>query len=281
MLLLALVSFITGAALSALWLKHRAGPGPENGTGEGAGPVALSQATLGVLQRLNGAVEIRFYSLLDKSTVPEATVKFAARVDNLLSAYETAANGKLKVSRVNSQAYADANAAVADGLKEFNSDKAPCFLGLTVSCGGQKETLASLAPEWEAALEGDVTRAITRVAEVAAALQPATAPAANTAALDAVKLSLTNVDAVSLDEGTRILREAALNEFSQATKEMEAKLKEAQQRVAAAGTNPATSEAAIRQLQQLQAEQTANLTEIAARAQQQVQALQQYKNAQR
>jgi len=282
MLLLAVVCFIAGAAMSALWLKHRErNAGSANSAAENAAPAALSETTLGVLQRLNGVVEIRFYCLLDKTVVSDSLQAFANRLDQLLSAYESSANGKLKVSRINSQGYANVNAAVTDGIKEFNSDKGPCFLGLMVSYAGQKETLALLAPEWEAALEADVTRAIARVAESGAGLPPATAPVANTPAFEAMKLSLTNLDAVSLEEGTRILREAALNEYAQAAKEMETKLKEAQQRVASAGTNPSTAEAAMKQLQQLQREQTAKLTEIAARAQQQIQALQQYKSVQR
>jgi hypothetical protein len=285
MLLLALVCFFAGVAVSALWLKHSPSHGANSANvgAEGAGTVPLSETTLAVLQRLNGPVEIRFYCLLDKSMVTDAVPAFANRVDRLLSAYESAANGKLKVSRINSQSYANVNAASADGVKEFNRDKGdPCFLGLTISFGGHKETLASLAPEWEAALEGDVTRAIARVAEAGEGLQPAVTPvAANSVVLDAVKLALTNLDAIPLEEGTRILREAALNEFAQATKEMETRLKEAQQRVVSAGTNASSTEAAMKQLQQLQAEQTAKLTEIAARAQQQIQALQQYKSVAR
>jgi hypothetical protein len=243
----------------------------------------LSETTLAVLQRLNSAVEVRFYCLLDKSTVADTVAAFANRVDQLLSAYESSANGKLKVTRINSHSYANVNAASADGVKEFNQDKGePCFLGLTAACGGQKELLASLTPEWEAALEWDITRAIARVAQAGAALQPAGATVAGqNPPLDALRLSITNLDSISLEDGTRILRETALNEFAQATKEMESKLKEAQQRVVSAGTNPSTAEAAMRQLQQVQAEQTAKLTEIAARAQQQVQALQQYKSVAR
>lgn len=282
--LLALACFIAGAAVAALWLKHSAGPGPNAGNQDGdGGPVALSEATLGVLQRLSGTVEIRFYNLLDRSTVPDATASFAGRVDRLLSAYESAGNGKLKVSRINSTAYSNVNDAVADGMKEFNSDKSPCFLGLLVSCAGQKETLASLAPEWEAALEGDVTRAIARVAEAGAGLQPAVFVARNSATLDAVKVSITNLDSISLEEGTRLLHESALNELAQVTREMETRRQDAQQRFAAAVTNQSRSgqEAARDELQRLQVEQTAKLQEIAAKSQQQVQAWQTYKNVQR
>jgi hypothetical protein len=273
-LMLAMACFVAGIAACALWVKHvhSSAAGPANTGTESPAAPALSETTLAVLQRLNSAVEVRFYCLLDKSTVADTVAAFANRVDQLLSAYESSANGKLKV-----------NAASADGVKEFNQDKGePCFLGLTAACGGQKELLASLTPEWEAALEWDITRAIARVAQAGAALQPAGATVAGqNPPLDALRLSITNLDSISLEDGTRILRETALNEFAQATKEMESKLKEAQQRVVSAGTNPSTAEAAMRQLQQVQAEQTAKLTEIAARAQQQVQALQQYKSVAR
>src|SRR5262245_61685391 len=101
-LLLGLVCFIAGIALSALWLKHSQSQGPDstNPGGQTEGAVALSETTLGVLQRLNGAVEIRFYCLLDKTSVSDAVAAFANRVDRVLSAYQSSANGKLKVSRI-------------------------------------------------------------------------------------------------------------------------------------------------------------------------------------
>src|SRR5689334_21299016 len=97
MLFLALACFVAGIAVSALWLKYSQSQGPvsSNAGAESAGTVALSEATLGVLQRLNGAVVIRFYSLLDKSAVSDTVMAFANRVDQLLAAYEAAAGGKL------------------------------------------------------------------------------------------------------------------------------------------------------------------------------------------
>jgi hypothetical protein len=284
-LLLALGSFIAGIALCALWLKHGPSQVYANKGGETAPAITLSETSLQMLQRLNGAVEVRFYCLLDKSTVSDSVFSFANRVAQLLSAYESAANGKLKVSRVDSQTYGIVNSAVVDGIKEFNSDKGnSCFLGLTVACGGQKEILASLAPEWEGALESDITRAIARVAEAGAVLQPAGAPlAGQNGALDALKLSITNLDSISLEEGTRLLRETALSELAQVTKEMDARRKEVQERLAAGGANPsrAVQEAARDELQRIQVEQTAKLQQIAAKSQQQLQALELYKKISR
>ena len=102
---------------------------------------ALSDSTKAVLQRLNSPLEIRFYSLLDPASVPDSLPAFAGRVDQLLSAYEQEANGKLKVSPLNTQSPANANAALADGIKPFNLEKGDaCFLGIAVASQARKES---------------------------------------------------------------------------------------------------------------------------------------------
>ena len=89
--------------------------------------------------------------------------------------------------------------------------------------------------------------------------------------------------AVSLEEGKKVLQEAALKDFTAAAKEMRAQIKEAEQRLAQAqqGGTEAERQAARAHLQQVQAEQTEKLKEIAARSQAQVEAFEQLKAAAR
>ena len=94
-----------------------------------------------------------------------------------------------------------------------------------------------------------------------------------------VKRALPNVAAVSVAEGTRILRETTLKEFAAAADEMEIRLKEAQQRAtqAQSGGSAADQQATVKQLQQVQLEQAEKLKEITARLSARIAALQQLK----
>ena len=282
-LVLAFLSVVV--ALGAVWLyraaQHR-GP-TSNGEPGGPQPVALSDTTLAVLQKLDSVVEIRFYSVLDPASVLQPLMSFASRVDQLLSAYQQAAGGKIKLTRFDSQSNLNPNAALADGVQAFNLDKGEaCYLGVVLVSKGRKETLSHLSPEWEQALEPDVTRALIRLVEATRPAAAVVAPSApNTNTVQEVKALIPNLGAVSVEEGTRILREAALKDFTAAAKEMEAQVKEAQQRLtqAQSGGSDADQQAAIKHLQQVQAEQTEKLKQIAARSKAQIDALQQLKAA--
>lgn len=273
-----LAFFAAGIALSALWFMRAPAQGPA--VPQSAGPPALSAATEAVLQHVASPVEIRFYSLLDPASVGESGREFSGRVDQLLAQYEQAAGGKIKVVRVNSISAAAANAAVADGIKPFNMDKGEaCYLGIAVVRGGQKETLSSLAPEWGQALESDLTRAIARA--VGGDPPAASAPSADTATVDRVKRLIPNLDSVSVDEGTKVLRQSSLAEFKQAVEEMQAKVKEAEERFlqAEADQSEAGQEAARKELQQIQADHVARLRRLTAISQTQMSAFQQIKGA--
>jgi hypothetical protein len=284
-LLMALLGLGAGLALGAVWFHQ-----PETSSGATAAlpthdASGLSDTTRNVLQRLHAPIEIRFYSLLDQATASEPLRALSGRVSTLLKAYESAANGKLKITQISSPTYANNNAAAKDGVREFNGDQGnPSFLGIAVVRGEARQSLAWLAPDWEPALECDLTRAISAVADAGAQSQPVPPPTpAATAALESVKTSLTNLDAVSFEQGAQILREAALAEFTQATQEMDAKVKQAQQLLlqAKASQSAPEQQATLQKLQQLQAEQSQKLKEIAARSQAQLQALQQYKTVAR
>lgn len=277
--------FFLGIAVSAFWFysASRRGPSGTSATTGGAPAVQLSANTRAVLARLNTPLEIRYHAALDPATVPESLIAFSGRVDQLLAAYQQAAGNKIKLERFRSSSQADSDAAFADGIPPFNLDRGnPCWLGLALVLDGHKESLPRLSPDWEPALEADLTRAIVRLLD---APHPPPAPVAvsqlNTAAVQEVKALIPNLAAVSAAEATRILREASLKDFTAATKEMEAQLKAAQERLAQAqkSGSEADQQAALAQLQKVRKEQTDKLKDIAARSRMQIDALQQLKAA--
>jgi len=275
--LLLLVCFLLGLGVGAYWYYRATNRSLAHVGGEGS---KLAEGTRAVLMRLELPVEVRFYSILDPAITSEALRAFAGRVDQLLTRYEQEAGDKIRVVRHTAPSDAAAQAATADGIKAFNREKGEvCFLGMVLACNDQKETLGQLAPEWEAALESDLSRALARVT---AASPAATLAAANAAPLEAaaaaeVRLAITNLDAVSLADGKQALRVAALKEIMEVTDELQRRVKEAQQRVTEANGSEAEQQAALKQLQQLQIEQTEKLKEIAARSKAQIQALEQIK----
>ena len=284
MLLVATV-FLLGVAASGFWfytISQRGQAGASNAAGSQP-TIQLSDATRAVLSRLDSPVEVRFYAVLDPTSVPDSMSAFAGRADQLLSAYQQEADGKIKVTRFNAQSNLDPNAASADGIHAFNLDKGDaCYLGLALVFKGRKESLPRLSPEWEGALEPDVTRAIARLLD---ATQPVAIPVAvsqiNTAAVQEVKALIPNLATVSVEEGKRILQDAALKDFTAAAKEMAAQVKEAEQRLGQVlqGGSEAEQQAARTHLQQVQKEQTEKLQEIAARSKAQLDAFQQIKAA--
>ncbi len=243
----------------------------------------LSPATLAVLNRLEGPLEIRFYALLDPVSVPASIRDFAARAGDLVARYGQAAEGKVTVARLDSLSDENSRAASADGIAAFNRDKgSACFLGVAVTLKGRRESLAHLSPDWEPALESDLTRAIARLVDASQASQSMpVAATVDAAAAETVKKLVPDYASVPQAEGERIIRLAALEEFQAAAKDFEAQIKQAQQDLTQAqdGGNEAQQQAAVRRLQQLQTDQTEKLKAIAARSQAQVQALQQLKKA--
>ncbi len=277
-MVMGLAIFAAGITVSALWFARAPGSGPSAAQG-GEAP-SLSAATVAVLQRLGSPVEIRFYSLLDPASVGENARDFAGRVDLMLARYEQEAGGKIKVVRVNTISAAAANAAQADGIQPFNRDKGNvCYFGLAVIRGGHKEIVSSLAPEWEPALEWDLSRAI---AGVEAGDPPAPQMAkASGATLEAVRRAIPNLETVSAEEGSRQLRAAAADQFKKTGREMEAKVKQAEEHYlqAQSSQSPAEQEAAAKELEQAKKEQAAKLKEIAMEANAQVEAWQRIKAA--
>ncbi len=275
--ILVLVFFLLGAALTGVWFKYG-----KLATGSILPGHELSGGTLALLQQLNAPVEIRFYSVLPPGSAPESLQAFSGRVDHLLSEFQSANDAKIHVTRNVSVAGANADVATADGIHPFNLEKGDaCLLGLAVVCGGQKQTLPQLQPEWEPALEFDLARTI---ASVAAAQSPpivkAVVPVSPEVTNEVVRL-IPDLSATSLEDGTRILREAAFKEFTDTGAEMEKQMQAAQQELADAqnGKSEAEQQAATKHLQEVQLAQGEKYKQIAARLQSELAVFQQMKAA--
>lgn len=283
MVVLAVVCLLAGLAVGVRLSRpsaHRAG----NASPDAPAPAAvapLSPATQAALAGLPGAVEIRFHARLPESRVAEPWREFARRVEAMLTEFERAASGRVRVSRVAAANDADARAtAAADGVEVFalgRDEHGIC--GVRVLGAADKVTLARLVPEWEAALEFDLARAVTRAAGAAGGVAVSAGIAAG--AVAELQQALPDWESLSAAEAEEKLRAAALAEFKTAAQAMSAQVAEAQQRLAGAqasgnATQIATAQAA---LQKLQAEQAESLGAIARRMEAQVNALRQLKPA--
>jgi len=285
LMLACLAAGLAGGAFLTSELAFPHGAKAPSGHAPGPAP-ALSAPTSAVLQNLEAPLELRFYCSLDAATVPPSTSAFAQRVEQLLAQFERDAGGKLKVASHNFQPNSGVEkAALADGIKPFNIEKGnACFLGIAVVGKEHKASLDRLAPEWEPALEFDLARAIEQTVRAERQPPPVVVPAKNgPPPIDEVKRIIPNLDSVSLEEGTRLLRQAALGEFTRATQEMQTRIQQARLDLLKAQTNSsdADQQAAVKRLQQLQEEQTEKLQQIAARSQAQIQALKRLKGAAR
>ena len=284
MILLVAVFFVLGLAGGAYWHYRSAQPGPVKTEDQARAGEGLSDPTKAVLQRLNSPVEIRFYSLLDPASVSGPLRAFAGRVDQLLSEYEREAGGMIRVVPIDSMSRSNADAAVSDGMQPFNLDKGDaCFLGIAVAHGQQTESLPQLSPEWEQAVDFDLTRAIIRSTSPPAVRNTGGMTETQQSAIDAVRRAVPDLASIPVEEGTRILREAALTEFAAAAKEMERQIAAAQQRLvqAQSGGSEADRQTAMKELQRIQAEHSENLKRIAQALDDRIAALEQLKGVSR
>jgi ABC transporter family protein len=284
--LLVVLALVAGMMVSAFLLRHGAKPETADPTrnADTPPPVVLSDSTKAVLKRLNAPLEIRFYSSLDPASVSQPARAFAARAESVLDAFAQAAAGRITLNRFTSSTNFDANAALADGIKAFNIDKGDaCFLGVAFALGEHKTALPRLAPEWEPALESDISRAILALLDAQAAAQPilATSPI-DPATTDQLNRIIPDPSAVSLEQGKSTLREAALKQFNVTAQEMNRRVEEAQQRFIQAQKtgSEAEQQAARQQLQQALAEQAQKLDQVVAQAKAQMRAFERLKGPQ-
>jgi hypothetical protein len=100
------------------------------------------------------------------------------------------------------------------------------------------------------------------------------------AAVEDVKRALPNYASLSVDEGTEILREAALKAYAAAAQELQSQVGQAEAELSLAqGKSPPDQQAAMKHLQQVQAEQSQKLQQIGGQLQTQIAALKQLKAA--
>lgn len=273
-LFLIAIFFLAGMALSALYFHAKFQPKPVADLDSAA---ALSDSTTKVLQKLGSPVEIRYYSILDTSTVPANVQAFSKHVDKLLARYQQESGDKIKVTRYTTT-NSTAAQAVKDGMNPFNLDKGDAsYLGLTVVNGGKTETIPYLAPEWQQAVESDLTRAVARVSSASTTGSLTPSVPATAATVDSVKQIIPNPDSVSVEEGTQRLREAALAEFKQAAEESQAKQDLLQKQYLDAQSD-SDKQRLLQEIQASQGEQTQKIKDIAAKSKAQIDAFTQTKS---
>ena len=127
----------------------------------------LSAGTKAILKKLDTPVTIRFYCTQSESATPETVYLkgYARKVEDLLAEYKQVAGSKLKVEKYDPQPDSDAeDSARLDGMEPTPLPGVErYYLGLTVKCVDEAQSIAFLAPNRERLLEYDLTRAIARV----------------------------------------------------------------------------------------------------------------------
>ena len=125
----------------------------------------LSPGTRAILSKLEAPVKIRFYYTQGGTAVPVGLKTFATRVEDLLSEYRSAANGKLVIEKLNPEPDSDAeDSASLDGVDgQMTNSGEKFYLGMSVSFLDKKAAIPVLAPDRERLLEYDITRAISQV----------------------------------------------------------------------------------------------------------------------
>lgn len=290
-LALGLGLLILGGAGWLGWTRLRSSVGEANPKSTGStapsvevASVPLTSATLGVLRQLHTPFQIRYFAILDSNTVASSCMQFAGRVDRLLTAYAQASEGRVTVLRtLATHDGLESKEASAEGLKSFNIEKGnACYLGLVVSCPGRKEVMPILSPEWENALESDLSRLLQRLDHIPSANVPAQVLSQVTpGAIEEVKAIIPNLAGVSLEQGTQILRETALAEFKAEGQKWQEEIQRAEQALQRLATDAPAAERQqwIDKLQRLRSEQTEKLKAIAAKSESQIEALRRLKTA--
>jgi hypothetical protein len=266
-----------GLAGGAYW--HQRATAPAEPSHQQPAGRTLAEGTQRVLKQLDAPMAIRFYALLDANP-PASLQQLADRASQLLGLYEEASGGRVKVTRFMTRSDDAEAAALADGLRAFYLGQGnACYLGITVVNQDRKEAVP-VAPEWEPAMEADLSRALARISQPKPARGvPLAAPAPDHAAIDAVKQALPDFASLTVAEGTRRLQAQALNAFTTAAQEMATQVQQAEQRFTQAQRdNGGTAQEAARvELQKVRYEQSEKLKGIALQTQALVKTLEQMK----
>ena len=269
---LATVFFLLGLLVIAFLFRQPAQPiatNPER--------VELSPPSKALLAHLDQPVEIRFYSLLDPAS--ESGLRtFSDRVERFLAAYSQNSLGKVTFTP---QTNVNANAALAEGIKGFNLDKGEgCYLGIAFYCAGKNEVLPQLSPDWEPALEADVSRAIQRVSDTASRPKlSANSVKEDRALIEQIQGEVPNLASLSLEEAIRAVRENSVKAFTETVSKMNELVQEATADYVKAQKQGSTADQqeALKKLQAVQATETEMLKQVAAESQLRIEAVKKLK----
>lgn len=122
----------------------------------------LSESTRKMLSELEVPVHIRFYFSKTNPQTPGNIKSFASRVEDLLEEYKVAANGAVRIEKLDPAPYSDAeDAATMEGISsQMLSSGEKIYCGISVNAIDRYKSLSFLSPEKENLLEYDITRAI-------------------------------------------------------------------------------------------------------------------------
>ncbi|HJT81313.1 MAG TPA: GldG family protein, partial [Chthoniobacterales bacterium] len=125
----------------------------------------LSAGTRAILAKLDTPIQIRYYCTKNVATMPVMLTTYAQRIDDLLSEYRQASNGKIRLQRLNPEPDSDAeDSARLDGIEPQPLRTGErIYLGISVTMLDQKQSIPFLTPQRERLLEYDISRAIARV----------------------------------------------------------------------------------------------------------------------
>ncbi|MGZ8211182.1 MAG: Gldg family protein [Burkholderiales bacterium] len=125
----------------------------------------LSPGTKAILSKLEAPVRIRFYYSQGSNAVPVGLKTFAQRVEDVLTEYRRASDGKVIIERFNPEPDSDAeDSAALDNVEgQMTNTGEKFYLGLAVSFLDLKAAIPVLSPDRERLLEYDITRAIAQV----------------------------------------------------------------------------------------------------------------------
>jgi len=282
-------SFILGIAFSSAWYLRCSKNKEAVVVYESVASVALSDSTRSILQHLASPLEIRFFSPTKPMILPEKLRGFVSRIELLLTECERVADGKIHMIHSDPQTDSGAKSIAGDlgVLPSSGTDGEIYYLGLAVLYGKRTEVISQLSPEWEAALESDLSRAILRVSAsaVSPALSVSRAMASPTPIDPEVSEELLkmfpDLESRPFNDAAKTLREVALEELKSATIEMQTKVEASQTALAVAREqkNESEQQAALKRFQGVQHEQAKKIKQITARLQERITVLQRLKNA--
>lgn len=246
---------------------------PSRPAGQSDQPVKLSEGARSVLKHLENPVEIEYYSLIEETNITGG-LAFPEQIWQVVQAFEQAGGGKVKVVRHTDNSTTGSEAARAAGVQPLDPDGGFTYLGLVVKADRRKEVLPRIPPQWSPALEYDVARMIERVGKTPFVQKVAEDVALEKTATEHVQKAIQNPDATSLEDGLRLLREAAQKRFEETVKGMKVELAAVQEKVRKAEQdNDATGRAAAAaELQKLQLSQRERITALTMEAQAQIDA---------